>query len=51
MRSISIGVLGLGNVGAGALKILQDNRASIERRIAAAVEVKRVLVRDPGRAR
>lgn len=51
MRSISIGVLGLGNVGAGALKILQDNRASIERRIAAAVEVKRVLVRDPSRPR
>jgi homoserine dehydrogenase len=51
VRTINIGVLGLGNVGAGALRILQDNRASIEARVGSEVRVKRVLVRDPQRSR
>ena len=46
MRGISIALLGLGNVGAGALKILRENRREIEGRLAASVNVKRVLVRD-----
>jgi homoserine dehydrogenase len=51
VRSISIGLLGLGNVGAGAVRILQQNRDSVEARLAATVSIKRVLVRDPTRAR
>jgi len=44
-------VLGLGNVGAGCLRLLADNRPAIEARLGASVEVKRVLVRDPARER
>jgi len=51
MRRIVLGVLGLGNVGAGCLRLLADNRAAIEARLGATVEVKRVLVRDPTRPR
>ncbi len=51
MRRIVLGVLGLGNVGAGCLRLLADHRAAIEARLGASVEVKRVLVRDPERER
>ncbi|MEZ4450710.1 MAG: homoserine dehydrogenase [Nannocystaceae bacterium] len=51
MRRITLGVLGLGNVGAGCLRLLDDNRASIEGRLGASLEVRRVLVRDLGRRR
>jgi homoserine dehydrogenase len=51
MRSIAIGLLGAGNVGGGVVRILQDNRESIERRLGARVVVKRVLVRSLDRAR
>lgn len=51
MRSIAIGLLGAGNVGGGVVRILQDNREGIERRLGARVVVKRVLVRDPDRLR
>lgn len=44
-------MLGLGNVGAGCLRLLADNRAAIEARLGATVVVKRVLVRDLDRAR
>jgi homoserine dehydrogenase len=43
--------LGAGNVGGGVVRILQENRESIERRLGARVQVKRVLVRDPSRER
>jgi homoserine dehydrogenase len=51
MESIAIGLLGAGNVGGGVVRILQENRESIERRLGARVQVKRVLVRDVGRER
>ena len=51
MRSISIGLLGAGNVGAGVLRILEENREAIESRLGAHVQVAGVLVRDPSRAR
>ncbi|MEZ4384816.1 MAG: homoserine dehydrogenase [Nannocystaceae bacterium] len=51
MRRIVLGVLGLGNVGAGCLRLLDDNRAAIEARLGATVEVRRVLVRDLERER
>jgi homoserine dehydrogenase len=51
MRAIHVGVLGLGNVGAGVVHILRDNRETIEARLAARVIVKRVLVRDLDKAR
>ncbi len=51
MESIAIGLLGAGNVGAGVVRILQENRESIERRLGMRVQVKRVLVRDVSRDR
>ena len=46
MKAIAIGLLGAGNVGGGVVRILEQNRESIERRLGASVRVKRVLVRD-----
>ncbi len=51
MKAIAIGLLGAGNVGGGVVRILEQNRESIERRLGASVRVKRVLVRDVTRAR
>ncbi len=51
MREIHIGLLGLGNVGAGVMKILRQNRSEIERRLNAKVSVKRVLVRSLDKSR
>ncbi len=51
MREIAIGVLGLGQVGSGVLKILSENREALENRLAARLEVKRIVVRDLERPR
>ena len=51
MRSVTIGILGLGQVGAGTLRLLQERRAAIESRLGAAVGLRRIAVRDLGRAR
>ncbi|MFV8749315.1 homoserine dehydrogenase [Nannocystaceae bacterium ST9] len=45
MRSIHIGLLGLGNVGQGVLQILRDNGPAIRDRIAATPVIRKVLVR------
>lgn len=51
MRSIHIGMLGLGQVGAGVLRILAENGPAIRDRIAATPVIKRVLVRELDKAR
>ena len=51
MRSIQIGMLGLGNVGQGVLRILGENGPAIRDRIAANPVIKRVLVRDLDKSR
>jgi homoserine dehydrogenase len=51
MRTIAIGLLGAGNVGGGVLRILEENRDAIERRLAARLKVHAVAVRDVGRQR
>ncbi|MCB9750108.1 MAG: homoserine dehydrogenase [Myxococcales bacterium] len=51
MRTIAIGVLGLGNVGTGTLQLLRDNRDAIEARVGARLDVRAVLVRDPNKPR
>jgi len=51
MRSVTVGILGLGNVGAGTVRLLQERRAAIEARLGAVLEVRQVCVRDPGRRR
>jgi homoserine dehydrogenase len=51
MRTIAVGLLGLGNVGAGVVKLLADNAAAIERRLGARVVVKRAAVREADKPR
>lgn len=43
---IKIGLLGLGTVGRGVFRILQENRESIQQRIGARLEIKKILVRS-----
>ena len=51
MRSIHIGLLGLGNVGQGVLQILADNGPAIRDRIAAEPVVAKILVRELDKSR
>lgn len=49
--AIGIGLLGLGNVGAGVARILHEKAQVYERQIGCPLRLRRVLVRDPRKAR
>ncbi|HEX8433841.1 homoserine dehydrogenase [Archangium sp.] len=51
MKEIGIALLGLGNVGLGTYRILNQHAKDIERRLGARVRVRHVLVRNQGKAR
>ena len=51
MRSVTVGILGLGNVGAGTVRLLHERRAALEARLGAVLEVSKICVRDVGRRR
>lgn len=51
MREIGVGLLGLGNVGAGVVRLLADNAEAIEARLGARLVVRAVAVRDLGKKR
>lgn len=46
MKTLGIGLLGLGTVGSGVVKALMANRASIEAKLRAKLELKHILVRN-----
>jgi len=48
---IRIGLLGAGVVGEGILQLLSDNAGSIERRLGTAIEVRKIVARNPNKAR
>ena len=48
---IRLGILGLGVVGSGTVEVLRRNRASIERKIGARLEIRRIAVRDVNKPR
>jgi homoserine dehydrogenase len=50
-QKINIGVIGLGTVGAGVVKILQSNGELIQRRLGAPVDIVKAAVRDASRDR
>ena len=50
-RSIGIGMMGLGNVGSGVARILHEKADVYARQIGYPLELRRVLVRDAGKAR
>jgi homoserine dehydrogenase len=49
-KAIKVGILGLGNIGAGTVEILRRNGGLIERRLGVPFEVVRAADRDPSRA-
>lgn len=51
MKKINIGILGLGNVAIGAIKILRENHDYISKKCGADVIVKKVLVSDVNKQR
>ncbi len=51
MKTIKLGLLGLGTVGGGTLKILQDNADVLSARVPVRFEVKRIAVRDLNKPR
>ncbi len=50
-NAIRVGILGLGNIGAGTVEILQRNGGLIERRLGVPFEVVRAADLDPARAK
>lgn len=50
-NSVSVGLLGLGEVGSGVIKLIEEYQDDLEHRLGCAVAVKRVLVRDLEKAR
>ena len=50
-ESVGVGLLGLGIVGGGVAQALRDKAETIARRVGRPVELRGVLVRDPGRRR
>ena len=50
-RKINIGMIGLGTVGAGVFRTLQENAALIQQRVGVPVELVKIAVRDIGRDR
>jgi homoserine dehydrogenase len=51
MQTVNIGFIGLGNVGCGAVALLQQNRELIERRAGCRLEVRKIATRRPDKPR
>ena len=49
VREIGVALLGLGNVGAGVVKLLEDNAAAIGARLGGRLVVRAIAVRAPGK--
>ena len=50
-RVLRVGMLGCGTVGAAVVRLLESHRDDIERRAECRLEVRKVAVRDPAKAR
>lgn len=50
-QSINIGLLGLGTVGTGVVKVLQENKHNIEQKIGRSIAVKKILVKNTAKSR
>ncbi len=50
-RTLRIGLLGCGNVGAAVVRLLERNREEVARRAGCRLEITRVAVRDPAATR
>src|SRR5574339_152946 len=45
MKTINVGLLGLGTVGSGMVKVFQEHVALLDRRVGAKLRIKRIAVR------
>jgi len=50
-NAINIGLLGLGTVGTGVVKVLTENAHEIAQKVGVPVNVKKIMVRNPNKAR
>jgi homoserine dehydrogenase len=50
-KAIDIAMLGLGTVGTGVVRVLTTNAHSIEQKVGAPINIKKVLVRNPNKPR
>ena len=50
-RVVGVGLIGMGTVGRGVYRILRNNCAEIKQKVGASIEIKKILVRDPGKDR
>jgi homoserine dehydrogenase len=51
VKPVKIGLLGLGTVGSGTLRVLENNREEITRRAGRRIEIAMIAVRDVAKAR
>lgn len=51
MQAISIGLLGLGTVGSGVVKIIENHQEKLMHQVGCPVTVKKILVQDPVKER
>lgn len=51
MRKINIGLIGLGNIGCGVVKILQQRKSLLSQKIGIEIIIKRICDKDLGRKR
>jgi homoserine dehydrogenase len=51
MQAISIGLLGLGTVGTGVVKIIENHQDKLMHQVGCPVKVKKILVQDPVKER
>jgi len=50
-ETIGVGLLGLGTVGSGVLRVFDQNGTSIRRKVGSKIEIRRIAVRDRQRSR
>lgn len=50
-ETIGVGLLGLGTVGSGVLRVFQQNGASIRQKVGSKIEIRRIAVRDRQKSR
>jgi len=51
MNTINVGIIGVGTVGSGVMKLLNDNMEVIEKRLGARLHIKQVADKEPDRER
>ncbi|NHM33867.1 homoserine dehydrogenase [Neobacillus terrae] len=51
MNPISVGLLGLGTVGTGVVKIIENHQDKLMHQVGCPVKIKKILVQDPAKAR